>query len=238
VPSEAPLTERGENLDLFPARQGNRLSVIEAADRAGALISGQVRSVIEAAELHARTICEEAERDARQIVADAGRDAQLIGERVDAVAGPLAKLLEDLRRQSDRLTIQMAAHDMLRGRPFEIVAAVVEEELDPDSVEDLPLPEADAAPTPDDTTDAEVEAADDEAVAAIAEELRTRADKVPAAVTEQEPDSTTRPCTACGTTGGCPRCHGKGRRFGFKCSQCGGAGTCLTCGGQGYLWAY
>jgi len=42
-----------------------------------------------------------------------------------------------------------------------------------------------------------------------------------------------RPCTACGDTGFCRRCHGRGVRQGFlssgRCEDCMGQGTCRRC---------
>jgi hypothetical protein len=43
-------------------------------------------------------------------------------------------------------------------------------------------------------------------------------------------------CTACDATGLCPRCDGRGKRYGRRCTECDGRGHCTTCGGPGFRW--
>jgi hypothetical protein len=70
------------------------------------------------------------------------------------------------------------------------------------------------------------------------------AEEVPDAARDQRsteergvPEDSSVPCTACGTTGECSRCGGKGRRFLVKCGRCHGDGRCSVCGGPGYVWS-
>jgi hypothetical protein len=75
-----------------------------AADRAGAMVTEQVRSIIEAAEHNAEEIRRSAERDAEQMRKDAVAAAHRILDRLDAIEGPLGELVASLRREADSLT--------------------------------------------------------------------------------------------------------------------------------------
>jgi cell division septum initiation protein DivIVA len=80
------------------------IHVAEAADRAGAIVTDQVRSIIEAAETNAEEIRRNAERDAAVIRREAAEAANRILERLGSVEGPLGELVAGLRREADRLT--------------------------------------------------------------------------------------------------------------------------------------
>lgn len=75
-----------------------------AADRAGAMVTEQVRSIIEAAEHNAEEIRRNAERDADEMRKEAVEAAHRILDRLDAIEGPLGELVTSLRREADGLT--------------------------------------------------------------------------------------------------------------------------------------
>jgi cell division septum initiation protein DivIVA len=80
------------------------VQVIEAADRAGAIVTDQVRSIIEAAERNAEDIRRSAEREALAIRQRASEAASRILERMDAIERPLNDLVVSLRREADSLS--------------------------------------------------------------------------------------------------------------------------------------
>jgi hypothetical protein len=75
-----------------------------AADRAGAMVTEQVRSIIEAAEKRAEEIRSSAERDSDEMRTEAVAAAHRILDRLDAIEGPLGELVTSLRREADKLT--------------------------------------------------------------------------------------------------------------------------------------
>jgi hypothetical protein len=80
------------------------VQVTEAADRAGAIVTEQVRSIIRAAESSAAEMRRDAERDAHLTRQQAVEAASRILERLDAVEGPLGELVASLRREADSIT--------------------------------------------------------------------------------------------------------------------------------------
>jgi cell division septum initiation protein DivIVA len=84
--------------------QHDLVQVGTAADRAGAMVTEQVRSIIEAAESRAEEIRRNAERDAEQMRNEAVEAAHRILDRLDAIEGPLGDLVTSLRREADSLT--------------------------------------------------------------------------------------------------------------------------------------
>ena len=90
---------RGERRDL--------VQVVEAADRAGSIVTEQVRAIIEAAESNAAEIRRDAERDAAAIRREAAEAANRLLDRIDALEGPLADLVGGLRREADSLTADL-----------------------------------------------------------------------------------------------------------------------------------
>jgi Mg2+ and Co2+ transporter CorA len=79
------------------------LQVVEAADRAGAIVTDQVRSIIEAAETKAQEIERNAEQEAGVTRQAASEAASRILERIDAIESELGSLVDSLRREADRL---------------------------------------------------------------------------------------------------------------------------------------
>jgi hypothetical protein len=78
------------------------------ADRAGSIVTDHVRSTIEAAEAKAADIRRQAEDDARRTRETAHEVATEALARIDALGGPLAELVNDLRAQADRLATPTA----------------------------------------------------------------------------------------------------------------------------------
>jgi vacuolar-type H+-ATPase subunit E/Vma4 len=75
-----------------------------AAERAGAMVTEEVRSIIEAAEHNAEEIRRNAERDAEKMRKQAVEAANRILDRLDAIEGPLGELVASLRREAENLT--------------------------------------------------------------------------------------------------------------------------------------
>ncbi len=82
----------------------------QAADRAGAIVSEQIRSMMESAETRAREIRVTAEQEAEQMRSDAAASAGRILDRIDALERPLSDLVISLRRESDRLGTEAQDH--------------------------------------------------------------------------------------------------------------------------------
>src|SRR3954452_15646875 len=78
------------------------------ADRAGSIVTDHVRSTIEAAEAKAAEIRRQADDDARKTRETAHEVATETLARIDALGGPLAELVNDLRAQADRLATPTA----------------------------------------------------------------------------------------------------------------------------------
>jgi cell division septum initiation protein DivIVA len=79
----------------------HELQVTEAADRAGALVTEQIRSIIGQAETSAEEIRRNAEVEAEAIKQRATESASRLLQRIDAINGPLAELAAELRREVD-----------------------------------------------------------------------------------------------------------------------------------------
>ncbi len=75
----------------------------EAPDRVGSIVTAQVRSIIETAEMNAQDIRREAWREANQIRREAFDAAQRVLQRMDSIEGPIGELVAQLRREVDRL---------------------------------------------------------------------------------------------------------------------------------------
>jgi molecular chaperone GrpE (heat shock protein) len=80
------------------------LQVAEAADRAGAIVTEQIRGIIEQAQSGAAQIRESAERDAAAIRQRAAESASRLLERINAIDGPLSQLVAELQREAQSLT--------------------------------------------------------------------------------------------------------------------------------------
>jgi flagellar biosynthesis/type III secretory pathway protein FliH len=88
------------------AEEQNRevAQVVEAADRAGSIVTEHVRSIIDGAEKRATEIRQKAEDDAQKTREAASQAAAAVLKRIDDVGGPLASLVADLRTEAERLS--------------------------------------------------------------------------------------------------------------------------------------
>jgi cell division septum initiation protein DivIVA len=91
-------------LDRQDNDKQNALQVTEAADRAGAIVTDHIRSIIDQAEANATEIRRAAEAEADALRQRAAQSASRILERIDALDGPLSELVAGLRREADALT--------------------------------------------------------------------------------------------------------------------------------------
>lgn len=77
---------------------------VEAADRAGSIVSEHVRSIIDAAQKRAAEIDRTAQQEAESIRTEAYEAAQRVLERIDALEGQLGSLVNGLRDEAGNLT--------------------------------------------------------------------------------------------------------------------------------------
>ena len=80
---------------------------VEAADRAGAIVTEHVRSIIETAESRAAEVEESSRREAEQVRSEAHASAVRMLERIDAAEGQLGDLVTSLRREADQLSADL-----------------------------------------------------------------------------------------------------------------------------------
>ena len=80
------------------------LQVVEAADRAGSIVTEHVRSIIDGAEERAAEIRQKAEEDAKKTREAAAQAAAAVLKRIDEAGAPLASLVADLRTEAERLS--------------------------------------------------------------------------------------------------------------------------------------
>ena len=96
------------------AETGQDSNVVQfgsAADRAGAIVTEHVRSIIEAAEVRADDIRKSAEEDARRTREAASEAATAVLKRIDEMGEPLAALARDLRSEAERLQARVTEHE-------------------------------------------------------------------------------------------------------------------------------
>jgi len=85
--------------------QGDDLTrAVEAAERAGSIVTEHVRSIIDAAQTRAGEIEREAQREADTIRTDAYEAANRVLERIDSVEGRLGTLVSGLRDEAGSLS--------------------------------------------------------------------------------------------------------------------------------------
>lgn len=91
-----------------PEREEAELSqAVEAADRAGSIVTDQVRSIVDAARSRAIEIEQSAHQDAADIRREAHSGAVRLLERIDAIEGQLGTLVASLRREADQLATDL-----------------------------------------------------------------------------------------------------------------------------------
>ena len=96
---------------LVPDGRGGsqyHVQIVGAVARAGALVTEQVRSIIEAADKDADEIRRSAERDAELICQEAAEACNRILARFDAIEQPLWELVGSLRSEADSLTTDLS----------------------------------------------------------------------------------------------------------------------------------
>ena len=90
-------TQAGEDKSIFEA--------VEAAERAGSVVSEQIRSIMEAAQAKAAEIERHAEEDASRIRKESAEAATRLLEQIDEMEGHLSRLVQSLRREADQLSV-------------------------------------------------------------------------------------------------------------------------------------
>ncbi len=77
---------------------------VEAADRAGSIVTDHVRSIIDAAQVRAAEIERNAQDEAEAIRTQAYEAASRVLERIDSMEGRLGSLVAELRDESGKLS--------------------------------------------------------------------------------------------------------------------------------------
>ena len=90
-------TQAGEDKSIFEA--------VEAAERAGSVVSEQIRSIMEAAQAKATEIERQAQQEADRSRQESAEAATRLLEQIDEMEGHLSGLVQSLRREADQLTV-------------------------------------------------------------------------------------------------------------------------------------
>ncbi len=77
---------------------------VEAADRAGSIVTDHVRSIIDAAQVRAAEIERNAQDEANAIRTQAYEAASRVLERIDSMEGQLGALVAELREETSKLS--------------------------------------------------------------------------------------------------------------------------------------
>jgi hypothetical protein len=92
-------TQGGEDKSIAEA--------VEAAERAGSVVSEQIRSIMEAAQAKADEIERNAEDEANRQRQDAAEAASRLLGQIDEMEGHLSGLVQSLRREADLLSVSL-----------------------------------------------------------------------------------------------------------------------------------
>ena len=92
-------THGGENKNFFEA--------VEAAERAGSVVSEQIRSIMEAAQAKADEIERNAADEAARMRQEAAAASSRLLEQIDEMEGHLSNLVQSLRREADQLSVTL-----------------------------------------------------------------------------------------------------------------------------------
>jgi ketopantoate reductase len=87
--------DQGSNTEL--------VLIAGAADRAGSIVTEQIRSLMESAVSNADQVRHNAEQDAEILRKEAAESAMRVLEQLDAIKTPLTDLVTGLRREADAL---------------------------------------------------------------------------------------------------------------------------------------
>ncbi len=90
-------TQSGEDKSIFEA--------VEAAERAGSVVSEQIRSIMEAAQAKAAEIERNAQDEASRSRQESAEAATRLLEQIDEMEGHLSGLVQSLRREADQLSV-------------------------------------------------------------------------------------------------------------------------------------
>ncbi len=91
-------------IDRRDAASNDLHQAVEAAERAGSIVTEHVRSIVDAAETRAAEIERSAQRDAAEMRSQAHEAARRVLERIDTLEGHLGTLVNGLRREADNLS--------------------------------------------------------------------------------------------------------------------------------------
>ena len=86
------------------AHQDELSRAVEAADRAGSIVTDHVRSIIDAAQVRAAEIERNAHEEAEAIRTQAYEAASRVLERIDSMEDRLGTLVTGLREESSKLS--------------------------------------------------------------------------------------------------------------------------------------
>ena len=92
-------TQGGEGKDPFEA--------VEAAERAGSVVSEQIKSIMEAAQARAAEIERSAEGEAAATRQEAAEAASRLLGQIDEMEGHLSGLVQSLRKEADQLSVSL-----------------------------------------------------------------------------------------------------------------------------------
>ena len=80
---------------------------VEAAERAGSVVSEQIRSIMEAAQAKADEIEREAGEEADRTRQDAAAAASRLLDQIDEMESHLSGLVQSLRQEADGLSVRL-----------------------------------------------------------------------------------------------------------------------------------
>ena len=90
--------------ELQGTQQDDLSRAVEAAERAGSIVTDHVRSIIDAAQTRAAEIERKAQDEAREIRTEAYESANRVLERLDSLEDRLGGLVSGLRQDASRLS--------------------------------------------------------------------------------------------------------------------------------------
>jgi hypothetical protein len=122
----ASLTKRDESVEL--AREGSTTDMAVPA-RAGAVVVEFISSIVQEAQARAQQGVEAAEEEVAGAKRAATEQANRIRERLDALAGELSTLRQDVRREADSLANDLRAFGIGGAARAELMSGTEEEAL-------------------------------------------------------------------------------------------------------------
>jgi outer membrane biosynthesis protein TonB len=143
----------------------NYSDLSQAADRAGAIVTDQIRAMLEAAESRARDIRRAAEKDAREKRQAAAQEASALFKQLEAIERPLDALVASVRGELDSLSTEFRRHWTTDDVVMHAVPDAPQEEGEqpPLAAEPEPEPQPEPEPEPEPEHQAEPHAEGEEA---------------------------------------------------------------------------